>query len=96
MCYQRSSGKSSENPGTKETGIDKLRQRKGVDGLIMIFEIIPVLVESYNRAPWGSRSVGVSPGLRDFEDTVVSVLLVLLIAFIWCPKSKNSSFYVGG
>lgn len=39
-------------------------------------EIITVLTRSYSRTLGGFRSVGRSPGLRDSDDWVVSILPV--------------------
>lgn len=57
----------------------------------MSSEIIPVLMRGYSRAPGGSRSVGRSPALRDSRGLGGFYPTGSLIAFIWCPGSKNSS-----
>lgn len=97
MCHQRSSGKSFKKiPGRKKTERDKWRQMKRVYGMIMSLEISPVLVRSHSGAPGGSRSVGRSSGLRDSGGLGGFCPTGSLIAFIWCPRSKNTSHYVGG
>lgn len=56
----------------------------------MSSEIIPALMWSFSSASGGSGSVGCSPGLRWLFGFYP---VGSLIAVIWCPMSKNSSYY---